>query len=327
MSKIIRFYEPGPAEVQRIEAFTPERPGDDEIRIRVQAIGLNRSDLIFRSGHHPMKPPSPACNGAEAAGIVDCIGANVQGFREGDAVVVIPHMDPQRGTYAEFINVSAKRVMTAAPTLSAAENAAFWASYLTAYGGLIQVAQLRANDFVVIPAASSSVGLAAIQLARAIGAHPIALTRNADKTERLKAAGAHSVLLSKQENLSDALLTATGGCGARVVFDPVGGDGVNTLAAAMAQQGIYVLYGVMSPNPTLFPVAAAFEKLLTMTIFRLDFVYRPDELIPARAFLDPLLQQGLLRPAIDRVFNFDDVVAAHHYMESNQQLGKIVLEL
>jgi NADPH:quinone reductase-like Zn-dependent oxidoreductase len=325
MSKVIHFYETGPADVQRIEDIAVPPPAAGELRIRVSAIGLNRSDLIFRSGHHPMQPPVPSGNGAEAAGVVESVGAGVDDFATGDAVVVIPHMNPQRGTYGELINIAADRVMKAAATFNAQQNAAFWASYLTAYGGLIQQGKLADGDYVVIPAASSSVGLAAIQIANAVGAHPIALTRDASKMARLRAAGAEHVLLSGSSDLTSQIRQCTGGAGARVVFDPVGGPGTIALADAMALRGIYVLYGVLSGDMTPFPVGAAFEYLLTMTIYRLDCINYPQDFAKAKRFLDDGIARGVLIPTIDTIFSFDDVVAAHRYMENNQQFGKILL--
>ncbi|MDB6063018.1 MAG: hypothetical protein JWM78_3121 [Verrucomicrobiaceae bacterium] len=327
MTKVIRFYQTGAADVQRIEDIDVAAPARGEVRIRVQAIGLNRSDLIFRSGHHPMQPPVPSGNGAEAAGVIESIGADVKGFAVGDAVVVVPHMNPQRGTYDALFNIDASRVMPASPHLSAHENGAFWASYLTAYGGLKQVGNLAQGDFVVISAASSSVGLAAIQIANAVGAIPIALTRDETKVERLRAAGAHHVFISDRDDLAAQIKQCTDGIGARVIFDAVGGPMTAVLAQAMTAYGIFVLYGVLSGDVTPFPVAAAFENLLTMTVFRLDYVNRPHELPQARDFLNDCLAKGLLKPTIDKNFAFDDVVAAHRYMENNQQFGKILLAI
>lgn len=327
MSKAILFYQPGAPDVQSIETVAVAATGDNEVAINVQAIGLNRSDLNFRQGLHPMKPLSPSCNGAEAVGIIESIGVKVTGFQVGDYVAVVPHMDPQRGTYAERIVVAAERVMPACQSLSVLENAALWASYMTAYGGLIETAQLAAGEYVIINAASSSVGLAAIQIANSVGAHAIALTRDKGKRDRLRACDASSVLISNDDDLVEQLSKATNGKGARVVFDPVGGTTTISLAAAMAERGIYVLYGVLSGEQTPFPVALAFEKLISMTVFRLDYINRPEELGRAKAFLDSKLAEGLLTPIIDKVFAFDEVVEAHRYMESNQQFGKIVLKL
>lgn len=325
MTRVVHFYQPGPPEVQRIEDIEVPAPGPGEVRIRVAAIGMNRSDLLFRAGQHPMKPPVPAGNGAEAAGLVDAVGQGVEAFAVGDAVSVVPHMDPSRGTYGELINVAATRVMPSSPHLSPRENGAFWASALTAFGGLVDVGGLAAGDTVVIPAASSSVGVAAIQIARYIGARSVALTRGAHKVERLRQLGADRVLVAGREDYASAVMAVSGGRGARVVFDPVGGAAVPGLAAAMASRGIYVLYGAMSGEITPFPVAEAFDKLLTMGIFRLDYVNRPDELARGRAFLDAALAAGQLKPLIDREFPLARVVDAHHYMAANGQVGKILL--
>lgn len=327
MAKVIHFYQPGPPEVQCVEEVVVPDPGPGEVQIQVAAIGLNRSDLIFRSGHHPLKPRTPSGNGAEGAGVVARLGPGVSGFAAGDAVSVVPHMDPTRGTYGELINIPAPMVMASSSYLDTAGNAAFWASYLTAHGGLINIANLGAGDTVLITAASSSVGLAAIQVANMVGATAVAITRGAAKAERLCQAGAAHVLVMERDDVGAAVAEITGGEGARVVFDPVGGPGTAVLAEAMAMRGIYVLYGAMSGEATPFPVAAAFDKLLTMTIYRLDYVNRHEELERDRTFLDEGLASGALRPTIDQVFPFTQVVEAHRHMASNEQFGKIVLAL
>ena len=135
MSKVVHFYQPGGPEVQRLEHITVASPAPNEVRLRVTAIGVNRSDLIFRAGMHPHQPVAPACNGSEAAGIVDAIGAGVSGFAIGDPVTMVPHMDPGKGTYCELINLPARLVMHQSSALSGVEAAAFWVSYLTAYWG------------------------------------------------------------------------------------------------------------------------------------------------------------------------------------------------
>src|SRR5690606_10962048 len=127
-----------------------------------------------------------------------------------------------------------------------------WASALTAFGGLVDVGGLAAGDTVVIPAASSSVGVAAIQIARLIGARSVAITRSADKAERLRQLGATRVLVEGRDDYAAAVNEVSGGRGARVVFDPVGGAAVPRLAGAMASRGIYVLYGAMSGEVTPF---------------------------------------------------------------------------
>ena len=180
---------------------------------------------------------------------------------------------------------------------------------------------------MLLPAAASSVGLAAIQIANAVGATPIAITRSETKVERLLAADAAHVLVAGRDDIAACTRDISGGSGARVVFDPVGGTLAPALAAGMAQRGIYVLYGVLAGEITPFPVAEAFEKLIAMTVFRLDYANQLADFRAARAFLDDLLARGLVKPRIERIFDFDDVVAAHRYMESDQHFGKLVLAL
>ncbi|HVW37375.1 MAG TPA: zinc-binding dehydrogenase, partial [Pirellulales bacterium] len=135
---------------------------------------------------------------------------------------------------------------------------------LTAYGALIDIAELSAGDTVLIPAASSSVGIAAMQIARRVGAAPIALTRNSDKREALLKLGAASVIATEEQDLAAEVRRLTGGNGARVVFDPVGGPTVAKLAAAMAPRGILFLYGALSPEPTPVPLMEVLGKSLTI---------------------------------------------------------------
>lgn len=326
MTRVIRFHQTGGPEVQKIEELPLPPPGPGQVQIRVQAIGVNRSDLLYRAGLHPLQPVMPSGNGSEASGVVVDTGAGVSGFAPGERVTVVPRMAPEEGTYAEVINMAEKYVMKATPWLSTAEEAAFWASFLTAYGGLIDAGGLVAGDFVVLPAASSTVGLAAIQIANAIGATPLAVTRSASKAERLREAGAARVIVSGRDDLAGEIIHATGGRGARVVFDPVGGEQTLALAEGMARGGRYVLYGAMG-GQTPFPVMAAFDKLITMGVFRLDYGNRLEELPRGRAFLENGLAKGLLHPVIDRTFPFEAVVEAHRYVESDRQFGKVVLTL
>src|SRR5262249_51176410 len=144
------------------------------------------------------------------------------------------------------------------------EAAAIWMQYATAYGALIDLAALKSEDTVLIPAASSSVGIAAIQIAKMVGATPIALTRTNNKRQALLDLGAAHVIATMEEDLVAEVKKITGGKGARVVFDPVGGPTVAKLPAAMARLGILLLYGALSNEPTPLPLFEVIGKLLTI---------------------------------------------------------------
>jgi NADPH:quinone reductase-like Zn-dependent oxidoreductase len=191
MPRAIRFYQTGGPEVLKIESVDLAGPGVGEVRIAVKALGLNRAESMFRSGQYLEQPSFPARLGYEAAGIVEAVGQGVTGFEPGDAVSTVPAFSQnQYGVYGDVAIVPAAAVAKHPPSLSWTEAAAIWMQYLTAYGALIEIATLGEGDTVLIPAASSSVGIAAIQIANLVGATPIALTRTPDKRAALEQLGA-----------------------------------------------------------------------------------------------------------------------------------------
>lgn len=330
MARIVRFHALGGPEVLRVEEVEVPSPGPGEVRIRVKALGLNRAEALLRSGRYIETPDRfPAGLGLEAAGIVDAVGAGAGGFAPGDTVSVIPPKSMLRWpAYGEFATFPAAHVVRHPASLGWAEAAATWMPYLTAYGALIDVTQARRGDHVAITAASSSVGLAAIQIANAIGATPIAVTRTSAKRQALLDHGAAHVIASEEEDLLERLREIAGPDGVRIVLDPVGGPAFGPLTAAMARGGILVEYGGLSPEPTPFPIFDVLAKSLTLRGFLVhEIIGDPARLAAARTFVLDGLESGALRPTIDRTFPFERIVDAHHYLESNRQFGKIVVTL
>lgn len=261
--------------------------------------------------------------------MVEAVGSAVRGFAPGDAVSVLPPTSMQQDpTHAERLVVPQARLVKNPPGQAWSDAAATWMQYLTAYGALIQVAGLREGDFVVITAASSSVGLAAIQIARRAGAVPIAVTRTSAKREALLQAGAAEVIASEEENLRSRLLDISGKAGVRVVFDPVGGPIFEPLTAAMAEGGILIEYGGLSPEPTPFPLFEVLSRSLVLRGYRVyEVLEDPLRLQEAEDYILAGLADGSLRPVIARTFAFDEIVEAYRYLESNQQFGKVVVTL
>ncbi|TIW17599.1 MAG: NADPH:quinone reductase, partial [Mesorhizobium sp.] len=264
MARVVRFHSHGGPEVLRIEEIEVPSPGPGEVRIRVRALGLNRAEASMRNGTYIETPSLPSGLGLEAAGIVEAVGADVEGLATGDAVSIIPPRSMARWpAYGELVTFPAELVVKHPPSLSFEAAAATWMQYLTAYGALIDIAHLCRDEPVVITAASSSVGLAAIQIANRIGALPIAVTRmSAKKTALLNAGAAHVVALAEDD--LEARLRAIAPQGVRVVLDPVGGPIFTPLAAAMAHGGILIEYGGLSPEPTPFPLFEVLAKTLTL---------------------------------------------------------------
>jgi NADPH:quinone reductase-like Zn-dependent oxidoreductase len=198
--------------------------------------------------------------------------------------------------------------------------------YLTAYGGLIEVGSLQPGEHVLITAASSSVGIASIELALAIGATPIAATRTSAKREALHRAGAAHVIATQEQDLVSEVRAITAGNGARLVFDPVAGPFVETLAKAATPGGMIIIYGGLSAQATPFPGGLAMVKGLTMRGYTLFETTRvPARLSKAKDFIVDGVRSGKFVPVIDRTFHLKDIADAHRYMEASEHVGKIVV--
>ncbi len=327
MSKIVRFHRTGGPEVLEIDEVDLGAPGPGEIRLRVRAIGLNRAESMFRLGAYLEEPQLPSKLGYEAAGEIEAIGEGVTGFAVGDAVSTIPAFSmTQYGVYGDAAIVPAHAGVKHPASLSWSEAASIWMQYLTAWGALGLIGQLAAEDAVIITAASSSVGLAAIQIANSLGAIPIATTRTKEKRDALIRAGAAHVIVTGEEDLTAEVMNITAGKGARMAFDPVCGPGVEALAAALADQGTLFLYGALSGEPTPFPLFPALSKNLTLRGYTLFSVTRDPHLIErGKRFVIAGIEAGHLKPVIARSFPLAEIRDAHRYLESNQQIGKVVV--
>jgi NADPH:quinone reductase-like Zn-dependent oxidoreductase len=326
MSKIVRIHEQGPPEVLRIEDLEVGAPAAGEVRVRIEAIGLNRSEAAFRAGLYPVRPRLPSPMGYEACGVIEAVGDDVKGLEPGQRVCVLPtYRLGEYGVYAERAIVPARSVMPAPPGLTAIEAASIWMQYLTAMA-IIEVAQATVGDYVIIRAASSSVGLAAMQLANWAGATPIAATRRSTKRQALLDQGAKHVIATEESDLVDEVMKITGGRGARIVFDPVGGPYVETLAQAMAVDGTLFIYGGLSGQPTIHPHwPAAFKNLSIRGWVASTIWNHPERFARAKALVSLGLAEGKLEPVIARKFELDEIVQAHRFLESNEQIGKIVV--
>jgi NADPH:quinone reductase-like Zn-dependent oxidoreductase len=326
-AKIIRFHKTGPAEVLQYDELPIPEPGSGEVRIRVKALGLNRAEVMFRNGQYLETPVHPAKNGYEAAGTIEATGTGVDPSWIGKTVSTVPGTFKlnDHGVYGEVAVVPFQGVAEYPATLSYEQGASIWMQYLTAYGALIWLGKLAKGDFVVITAASSSVGLAAIEMVKVEGGISIAVTRTAAKKDELLKAGADHVIVTNEEDLVTRVNEITSGAGARIVFDPIGGKILESLAAVTAPKGIIFEYGALATEPTPYPLFTALAKGLTIRAYTL-FEVAPDPVFPkAKQYIFDHLASGAFKPLIDKTFRFEDIVEAHRYMESNAQIGKIVV--
>jgi NADPH:quinone reductase-like Zn-dependent oxidoreductase len=329
MSRAVVFHEFGGPEVLRIEDVATEQPGPGEVRLRIRAIGLNRTELTLRSGRTPVKPQLPSRIGFEAAGEVEALGQGVAGYRMGERVALVPtYGAAQYGLYGESSLAPARSLVKIPQTMSFVDAAATWVAFGTAWAGLISVGRLAAGQTVLISAASSSVGLAAIQIAKRVGARPIALTRYGGKASSLREQGAVKVIATAEQDVEAEVKGLTEGAGADLVFDAVGGSGFYSLGKATKPGGLLVLYGALDTRQTVVPPFDIFARDLTIRGFALPVLAKDrTNLAALTKFIGSGLEDGALKPAIARIFPFQDIVEAHRFLESGEQIGKVVVTL
>jgi len=326
MPKIVRFHKLGGPEVLKLEELPIPIPREGEVRIKVEAIGLNRAEVMFRQGQYLEQPEFPSLIGYEASGIIEEVGPTVSGLKPGDRVSSVPSFSMRKyGTYGEVAVLPAYALAKYPDNLNSIEATAIWMQYLTAFG-LIEFGKMHHGDYVLITAAASSVGLAAIQLANAVGAIPIATTRNKSKEALMRKAGAKFVINTKEEGWVAKGREIAGGHGVDLAFDPVAGPELEQVGQTMRSEGTVFVYGSLSPEPTPFPLFVALGNNLVVRGYTLfSIVTNPDRLKNAKSWVFDELASGRLQPIIARTFPLDEVVNAHRFMESNEQIGKIVV--
>jgi NADPH:quinone reductase-like Zn-dependent oxidoreductase len=326
MSRVVQFSETGGPDVLKLVETDVALPAKGEVRLAVKAIGLNRAETLFRKGEYFEFPSFPAKNGYEAAGIIDAVGPDVEGFVVGDAVSIIPNFSlNEYGMYGDTVLAKVASLVKHPSNLSFETASAVWMAYLTAYDALIHTAKLAKGDFVIIPAASSSVGIAAIQIANLVGAIPIAFTRTRAKEQQIREIGAAHVVATDEDDIVAALNEITGGKGFQVAFDPVGGPTFAKLLEAAAPKAIIIIYGTLA-EPTVMPHFPVFTKSLVITgALLFTTTYDPEKLKVGIDWIVKGLSSGALKPVIAKTFPLDQIVEAHHFLEANDQFGKVVV--
>ncbi|SAL00537.1 alcohol dehydrogenase [Caballeronia fortuita] len=327
MARIITFARHGGPDVFEYTEAGDLAPAANEVRIRVKAIGLNRAESMWRRGAYVEPAKLPARAGYEASGIVDAIGANVTHVAVGDAVSTVPSFSMNDyGMYGERVLAPAHAVVKSPAWLSHEDAVAIWNVFVTPYAAFTEDARLKQGDVVLIPAASSGVGIGAIQVAKQLGATAVALTRTSAKRDALLELGADHVIVTDEENLVDAVMRITGGRGADLVFDPVGGKTLARLIDATRAGGTILLYGALSADETVLPVLPLLSKRITVHGYNL-FSTTTDEQRQREAatFIFDGLRSGALRTVIAHRFAFERMADAHALLERNAHFGRIVV--
>jgi NADPH:quinone reductase-like Zn-dependent oxidoreductase len=310
-----------------IEDVPSSEPSSGEVTLRVQAIGLNRAESMFMHGYYLEPPRLPARLGYEASGIVTAIGPGVDpGWLYKNVSTIPTFSQNQYGVLGTEVIVPVQALAEYPLHLTAIEATSIWMQYMTAYGALVELGRLQKGEFALITAASSSVGVAAIQTVKAEGAVSIATTRTGVKRGELLSLGADHVVVTDEEDLVSRVKEITGGAGARIIFDPIGGPLLGQLAEAAALGAMIVEYGWLSVAETPFPLVPALQKALTIRGYWVaETMTTPERFARAKSYVYERVNTGEFKPKVAKIFPFDAVVEAYRYMESNEQIGKIVL--
>jgi NADPH2:quinone reductase len=304
------------------ELPTPE-PKPGEVRIRIRAASLNFPDLLIVRGQYQFKPPLPFVPGAEYAGVVDAVGAGVTHLRPGDAVAALGGT----GGFGTHACVDAARVLPLPPGFAVEDGAAFAFTYGTSHHALIDRGQLQAGETVLVLGAAGGVGTAALQIAKAAGAHVIAAASSAEKCALCRELGADATLNYGTEDVRDRLKALTGGKGPDVVYDPVGGALAEPVFRSIAWRGRYLVVGFAQGAIPALPWNLALLKGASIVgVFWGEFVKRePRASAAALAQLARWYAEGKVKPVIDQRLPMSELRSAYARMGSRQVMGKLLL--
>ena len=327
--KAVVITQPGGPEVLEIRDIPTPVPAAGEVLVRVRAAGLNRADLLQRQGRYPAPPGVPPdIPGLEFAGEIAELGPQVEMWRPGQRVFGIV----AGGAHAEFLVTHQGALAEVPAYLDWPQAGAIPEVFITAHDALWKQAQLRAGETVLIHALGSGVGLAAVQLVRALGAIPYGTARTADKIERARPLGLEDgiQLDASLQGLAERVERWTAGRGFDVILDLVGGPYVAASVDALALRGRLMLVATSGGRKAEFDLARALFRRLTIrgTVLRA----RPleEKIAVTRSFADevvPLFARGVLQPNLDSVFPLSEVRGAHQRLESNATFGKVVLTI
>jgi NADPH2:quinone reductase len=309
------------------EVKTPAPPTANRVGVRVRAAGLNRADVLQRLGHYPAPPGYPQdIPGMEFAGEVDDVGEQAGLWKKGQRVFGLT----AGGAQAEYVVVPENHLAEIPANLDWAEAAAVPEVFITAHDALFTCAKLQMGETVIVHAAGSGVGTAAVQLARAAGARPFGTSRTAEKLERARAYGLRNAVVVDDDPqvFATAVQEWTSGHGVNVVIDLVGAAYLEANLSAVAQKGRIVLVSTTAGAKATLDFGIVMRKRLTIIGTVLRSRSAEEKATATRLFAEqviPLLAEGIVSPVVDRVYKLAEVGEAHLRMESNKSFGKIVL--
>jgi NADPH2:quinone reductase len=324
--KIVDVSKPGGPEALVVAQRPIPVPDASEVLIKIAAAGLNRADILQRKGHYPSPPGAPSYPGLEASGVVAAVGSAVREFKAGDKVCALL----QGGGYAEYCTADEGQVLSIPGSLSMVEAASLPEAYFTVWRNVFGFGRLQPGETLLVHGGSSGIGVAAIQLAKALG-HDVFTTAGSDeKCRYCEQLGAKRAINYKTEDFVAVIAEATGRKGVNVVLDMVGGSYLTKNLQCLAIEGRLVSIATQGGQVGELDVLRVMQRRLVIT----GSTLRPREVAFKKQIKQqllervwPLLARGEIKPIIDRVFALEHADRAHAYMESGEHRGKIILEV
>ncbi|EON68736.1 hypothetical protein W97_07994 [Coniosporium apollinis CBS 100218] len=337
-ARVYRFNEYGGPEKLQLKEEEVPYPSAGHVRVRVEAMSLNNADSLFLANQYLEPPALPSKIGYEIAGTVDAIGEGVKQFSVGDRVSAIPAFSvAEYANFAELTVLPERALMHTPRNLDKIQAASFTFAYFTNYYGLFDLGQLKPFQTVLITAASSTTGLAAISMVRAAGSTVIATSRSSAKADALKKAGANYVIATAEEDLVERVHAITGGKGVDIAYDCIAGPMSEAIVNCVRQFGHWVVYGAMDSSPVPFPVLQLMVKTVKLDTFMVfDFTGHPGLNIPANdqalaramEYVSRGIESGALPIVVDKVFEgLEGLPDALRRQQKGTGTGKIVVEL
>ena len=337
-NRIVRFNKFGSPEVLQIFEEKLKIPNHDEVRIRIKAFGVNQGEVMYREGRYVSKPNFPSRLGNEGSGIIDLIGNNNKQYKIGDEVTIIPFLSWDKhgnwtsdssnkyGTYGDTAIVPDWTIAKKIPHQSYEESSAIWAQYLTAWGGLVYNSNIEKRKCCIFTGASSSAAIGGMQIVKSFGLKAYAISRTLAKKENLLNVGYDEVLSLTDPKLEENIMDLTNGIGFDLAYDCVGGEYFIHLVSAAKARGLIVNYGNLNNNASnikTLPLLAKRIHIRFHSIFdTMRFKNQREEGIE---WINKKMEEGILKPIISKVFNLENIVEAHKYLEEASHVGKVIV--
>lgn len=312
----------GSSDVLEVQDVEEPVPSEGQVRIKVEAAGVNFADIMQRRGLYPGGPEPPFTPGLEAAGTIDMVGEGVD-REEGERVVAAIEYDG----YAEYVVADEESLFTVPESMSMEEAAAIPVQFLTAHSVLHEWGGLEEGERVLVHAAAGGVGTAAVQLADVAGAVVFGTASTPEKLELAERLGADHTINYTEEDFADRINELTGGDGVDLVLDGVGGDAFESSFECLAHFGRVVTYGVASSEVPQFNTPNIFFGNYSVIGFHLGqaMQHDPGRIMPAIQGVSELLEEGEIEAIVNHSFDLEEAGEAHRSVEERETTGKVVL--